>query len=186
MQQKLELLLHKGIQQFLELEKTHITTGISERNLCGSLMTQMNQLLPKYDLDEYFVDVEYNRKQGGQVKTIINDEMRVINISCDLIIHSRGNKVKDDNLIAVEMKKSTRPESEKNSDRDRLIAMTSRSYDGVWSNDGNTHPEHVCDYILGAYLEIDVEAKNLFFELYHDGGKYASGDYSFNSDQIED
>ena len=75
--------------------------------------------------------------------------MQVIQISADLILHSRGNNVAEDSLIAVEMKKSGRPTKEKHADRNRLRAMTKGSYDGIWSNDRTTHPEHVCGYRLG-------------------------------------
>jgi hypothetical protein len=44
-------------------------------------------------LYDYFVDAEYNRKQEGQLKTILNNQQRVINITCDLILHSRGRSI---------------------------------------------------------------------------------------------
>ena len=69
------------------------------------------------------------------------------------------------------MKKSNRPQSEKNSDRERLMALTKDSYDGVWSYDGKTHPEHVCGYILGFYMEVEQAERKCFFETYHKGQK---------------
>lgn len=44
---------------------------------------------------------------------------------------------------------------EKENDKARLVALTKDSYDGVWSFDGKTLPEHVCGYDLGIYYEID-------------------------------
>lgn len=56
----------------------------------------------------YFADAEYNRKQNGQIKTIIDENMEEVKVQCDLILHSRGKNVERDNLIAIEMKKSNR------------------------------------------------------------------------------
>ena len=131
----------------------------------------LERLLSKYDLEGYYADNEYNRKQDGQVKTILNDKETIVTITCDIIVHSRGKKTEEDNLIAIEMKKSERPQSEKDSDKDRLRALTKDSYDGVWSYDGKTHPEHVCGYILGVYMEIEQSTRRCFFELYHKGNK---------------
>ena len=53
------------------------------------------------------------------------------------------------------MKKIERPQYEKDSDINRFRAMTKKSYDDIWSFDGETHPEHVCGYEYGYFLEID-------------------------------
>lgn len=44
-------------------------------------------------IEGYFADVEYNRKQRGQVKTILDNEMRVVAIICDPIFYSIGKIV---------------------------------------------------------------------------------------------
>src|SRR5699024_5877495 len=69
-----------------------------------------------------------------------------------------------DNLIALEMKKSYRPMKEKENDKARLVALTKDSYDGVWSFDGKTLPEHVCGYDLGIYYEIDSKNCLVYIE----------------------
>lgn len=55
----------------------------------------------------YFVDIEYNRNKGS-IKTIkkttLGPNGQIIPINCDLILHSRGNRLEQDNLIALEMK----------------------------------------------------------------------------------
>ena len=84
-----------------------------------------------------------------------------------------------DNLIAVEMKKSTRPEDEKLSDKLRLRALTKSSYDDVWSYDGKAHPEHVCGYQLGIYIELDIENENYKIEGYVSGEKEFESAASF-------
>ena len=95
----------------------------------------------------------------------------VVTIICDLIVHSRGEIVEKDNLIALEMKKSYRPMKEKENDKARLVALTKDSYDGVWSFDGKTLPEHVCGYDLGIYYEIDSKNCLVYIGYYVKGKK---------------
>ena len=120
----------------------------------------------------YHVDVEYNRNKGAIktiYKTIKSSHEQVIPISCDLIVHSRGEIVKQDNLIAIEMKKSTALRLEKAKDSERLIALTKDSFDDVWSFDGKVLPEHVCRYILGVYYEINFHRQSIIIEYYRKG-----------------
>lgn len=159
---------------FLSQNMELITTHVSERTLCGALMLALNDVIRKKDKNNsyqgYFFDVEYNRN-GGKVKTIIDDDYRIININCDLILHSRGHNKWQDNLMAIEMKKSYRLQSEKQSDRERLIALTKDS-DGVWSADGVTLPENVCNYILGIYYEINMQRNEILLEYYKSGIRF--------------
>ncbi len=67
------------------------------------------------------------------------------------------------------MKKSYRIKKEKEDDRARLTALTRDSYDGVWSFDGKTLPEHVCGYDLGIYYEIDLKTRLIYIEYYVKG-----------------
>lgn len=150
-------LFHIAFEKFLATERDNILNGVSERNLCHRLGFCLEDERKARGLEGYFVDAEYNRQQNGQIKTILDEEFQVVGITCDLILHSRGRVVHDDNLIAIEMKKSDRPDAEKKKDRVRLRALTKRSFDGVWSNDGGMHPEHVCGYHLGAFIEIHVQ-----------------------------
>jgi len=170
-QTKLLDLFHEGKEKLFQKEIENILAGVNERNLCGRLSTYFEILLEKYGLVEYYSDPEYNRKQNGEIKTILDQEMNVVKINCDVIIHSRGKNIGNDNLIAIEMKKSNRPEEKKNSDRIRLRALTKESFDDVWSNDGKTFPEHVCGYELGIYMELDIENRLCLFETYEKGNK---------------
>ena len=160
--------------QFLSMNKDLITSKVSERALCGALMLAMNGVIRQHDrhsnYKDYFVDIEYNRN-NGRVKTIINEDFKIITINCDLILHSRGNNKWQDNLIALEMKKSERPEKEKRSDRERLIMLTKDS-DGVCAADGITLPEYVCGYVLGVYYEVNQRTKEILMEFYRCGVKY--------------
>lgn len=165
----LEQLFDKSLNVFLSRETENILNHISERNLCGRLALYITHNLDEYELKGYFADPEYNRKQGGRVKTILDGEENIIPIQCDLIVHSRGNVIKHDNLIAIEMKKFNRPEVEKIADRKRLRTLTKDSYDGVWSWEGEAHPEHVCGYLLGVYLIINIAERSCQIEYYSHG-----------------
>lgn len=92
----------------------------------------------------------------------------MIKINCDLIVHSRGEYVRRDNLIAIEMKKAYRSKKSKDSDRDRLKALTKESYD-IFSADGKTLPEHVCGYGLGVYYEVNYKKSQILLEYYYKG-----------------
>lgn len=176
---KAKNVFEEAISIFLDKEKENIENDVAERNLCGRLSLYMENLLPKNGLENYFSDTEYNRKQNGEVKTIINDEFHVVSIQCDLIVHTRGNNIQKDNLIAVEMKKSSRPQSEKDSDRNRLRALTKESYNGVWSANGETHPEHVCGYVLGVYVEINPVNRVCSLEYYEKGERISENTINF-------
>lgn len=147
----------ESLNTFFQRETRNILSGVSERNLCARLAIPLENIAHQNGLSKYYADTEYNRKQNGKVKTMLDEDMQVINITCDLILHSRGEVMGRDNLIAIEMKKSERPEEEKISDRARLRTLTKSSFDDVWSFDGETHPEHVCGYEVGYFVEVDKD-----------------------------
>jgi len=172
---------NKALNQFLELEAKNILSGVSERNLCARFAIPLQALVNEYGFVGYYADPEYNRKQNGKVKTILDDDMQVVNVTCDLILHSRGEVIEKDNLIAIEMKKSERQEEEKASDRARLRALTKSSFDGVWSYDGKTHPEHVCGYEFGYFIELDRETYSYVVEVFQAGELVEQYDGKFSS-----
>lgn len=160
-------------EMFLKQDISLLNSQVSERTLCGALMNHMNCLMAKSgEYEGYHTDVEYNRN-GGKLKAIKKTEKgtceQIINITCDLIMHSRGTNVMQDNLIALEMKKSTARFSEKQSDKERLIALTKDSFDEIWSFDGTALPEYVCRYLIGIYYEINFSRKEIFLEYYKQG-----------------
>jgi hypothetical protein len=168
----LRMVLSDAIERLFNADADMIMNGVAERSICGRLQVHLSGVLAEYGVLEYFADVEYNRKQGGQIKTILDGQNHVIPITCDLIVHSRGSKILQDNLITIEMKKSTRPKDERLADRMRLRAMTKVSFDDVWSADGRTHPTHVCGYLLGVYIILDLQARLATFEYYRRGAQY--------------
>lgn len=170
---ELKELFEKANNDFLKKDEKLFIDEVSERTLCGALKGHLDKKLCKTKFSEYHVDVEYNRNKNGRVKTCCpfnDDGIPVpVTINCDLIIHSRGEIIQQDNLIAIEMKKSNRPQREKDNDRLRLIALTKDSYDSVWSFDGKTLPDHVCRYKLGVYYEICFSKKEIHIEYYYRG-----------------
>lgn len=157
---------------FLQAEHSLFRTEVAERTLCGALMLHIHDIIKEDDsYSGYYADVEYNRNAGG-IKTIRKttrgQKEEIIPINCDLILHSRGENVDQDNLIAIEMKKSNAPSAKKQKDRERLIALTKDSFDDVWAWDHNL-PEHVCRYVLGVYYEINYRQKEIHIEYYRRG-----------------
>jgi hypothetical protein len=159
------------LDKFFACETQEVLEGVNERNNCSRMSIYMQHIAEAHNLQGYFADAEYNRKQDGMVKTILDGEYKVVTINCDLILHSRGENFSEDNLIAVEVKKREAKVKDKLKDRERLRAMTKASYDEVWSNDGVTHPEHVCGYGLGVYVEIDRLSRRCLVEYYRAGEK---------------
>lgn len=176
-------IFEKANKKFLTSDLDLLLSKVSERTLCGTLMLHLHNTIQKTEFSEYKVDVEYNRNKNGKVKTHVktihgpNDI--VVKINCDLIVHSRGKNINQDNLIAIEMKKSDRKPEEKDSDRLRLIALTKDSYDDIWSFDGKTLPEHVCRYALGIYYEIDFKHELIKIEYYQAGQKIETKEIKF-------
>jgi hypothetical protein len=168
---RLRTIFDLTLDKFFACETEEVLGGVNERNNCARMSLYMQHIADANNLQSYFADAEYNRMQDGKVKTILDGEYKVVTINCDLILHSRGREVSEDNLIAVEVKKREAKERDKSKDRERLRAMTKASYDGVWANDGITHPEHVCGYGLGVYVEIDRLGRSCLVEYYRAGEK---------------
>jgi len=165
----LKKIITPALRDFFEEELQSILDDVAERSLCARLAMHFERYMKEFNLEGYYADTEYNRKQGGKVKTILLGNEEIIPITCDLIVHSRGQSVTKDNLIALEMAKSNKSEDDLRSDRIRLMAMTKVAYDDIWSADGVTHPEHVCGYVKGLYLILDRTKRVAYLEHYAQG-----------------
>lgn len=153
---------------FLKNDKSLLIHNVSERSWYSRFAIYMTELIKKYGIKNYYVDTEYNRN-GNRLKTVFDTNLEIINITCDVILHSRGTVFENDNLICIEMKKSNALFTDKEEDKKRLKLLTKNSYDGIWSADGQTLPEHVCGYKLGIYYEINIESKSIYIEYYENG-----------------
>ena len=158
-------LFEEANEQFLKYEKVNIKRNVSERNLCQNLANYLRDNMKKIGLEGYYADTEYDRNQN-MVKTIINNEMKIIEIECDLIVHSRGENVKQDNLIAIEMKKSTNMQK-RNEDKERLKYMTKNTYYNEITY--QELPRHICRYALGIFYDINIEKQKVNLEYYENG-----------------
>jgi len=180
---ELKEIFRSANHHFVSNNKSLLESKVSERTLSGSLMLCLQQALENTRYSDYYADVEYNRNINGKLKTIVKknngNKFKIITINCDLIVHSRGEISSQDNLIAIEMKKSYRPEAAKKADKERLMCLTKDSFDDVWSFDGHTLPEHVCRYVLGIYYEINYNKRAIILEYYYKGKKKSSDIISF-------
>ena len=115
----------------------------------------------------YSVDCEYNRMNEYKIKTLkryenfeIDDNSdKIRKIFPDIILHKRKE---EDNLIVIEMKKSTSNNIDcKEKDRERLKIMTNL-------NDPNNF-----NYTLGVYFEVDTTGNNNhIIKFFVNGKKY--------------
>jgi hypothetical protein len=160
-------LFTEALNNFLAQESTNIRADISERNLCGRLMLHLDQARVRYGLADYFTDTEYNRNLGD-LKRIRHNPIDPPNIiTCDLILHSRG-RLHPDNLIAIEMKKKKHSAASKNADRRRLKALTRTP---LQARQLSRRADHVYDYQLGLFIEIDTDRPAYLLETYRRGEK---------------
>ena len=164
----LKMLLEVANNKLLKKDLDLFKYDVSERTICAAFMLHLKSVLWGTPFRTYHIDVEYNRNIDGLIKTIIDDNEVVTNITCDLVVHSRGDSIEQDNLISLEMKKSDRENDKKQKDKNRLIALT-KEKNAVWSYDGKTLPRHVCRYILGVYYEISLNRNQIYLEYYYHG-----------------
>jgi|ERR1700730_1944182 hypothetical protein len=167
----LEDLFREALDEFLAREFTLVRKNAHEQSFCGRLAIYIDHAKDRHGLKPYYVDVEYNR-HGDRRKRILHPVTgEPINVVCDLLLHSRG-ELKDDNLIAVEMKKTDGSDADKQSDRERLQSLTTASPEGA-------EPDHVCGYKLGYYLEVDTRNASLLVEEYRAGNLTQGGTLAF-------
>ncbi len=164
-------IFEKANARLLQCDVGIIESGVNERSICGALMCHLREQLGNTRYASYHVDVEYNRNCGS-LKTIVNGNYEIVPICCDLIVHSRADKLDQDNLIALEMARSTHAKGKRESDKVRLQCLTSDSFDNIWQHDGSSLPEHVCRYVLGVYYEIDTKRRQVSVEYFVKGAPY--------------
>lgn len=75
---KLKELFQLTFQAFIESDLESILDNVNERNLCGRFSIHMSNYLLGYNLENYFIDPEYNRKQDGEIKTILDGILRLL------------------------------------------------------------------------------------------------------------
>ena len=123
-----------------------IENDLSERCICARFAVCLTKALDNTQYSSYCVDVEYNRGMDGKERSLKRIDDKPITV--DLIVHKRGYDCQYgfDNLICIEMKKSTNRIGCK-SDEARLQKMTSNDYG-------------FC-YKLGVMLLIDMDTNQI-------------------------
>ena len=134
----------KAKNEFLEKEKTIIKNDTNERTLTQRLAFYLElQLRKNIKYENYSVDCEYNRKEKDIKRLKFGKNTDKKEIYPDIIVHQR--KIKN-NLIAIEMKKTTSRNTDKIKDIEKLEALTDRKND--------------YHYTLGIYFELDITDTN--------------------------
>lgn len=125
--QKLMRIVDVAISEFNIKEKYLIENDLSERCMCARFAMCLSNALIDSGYQGYYVDVEYNR--GAYGKDFLAKEIEEKKIVVDLIVHKRSYdpEVGYDNLICIEMKKSTDRRGCSN-DEERLKKMTDYRY----------------------------------------------------------
>ena len=148
---------------FLENHVVLLNRELSERCLCGALMYELNKQLEKENWKNYHADIEFNRDEDNIkcLNYITDDGVSLKRIFTDIIVHSRA-KESLDNLIALEMKKSSASQTEIDEDKARLRQLTKQN--------SNTS---LCSfaYLLGIYYEINLDKKEIKIEFFNNGNR---------------
>lgn len=148
-------------RSFIENHASLLKRELSERCLCGALMCELNKQLEKNACNNYYADIEFNRafeNTINNVKDLPDEEGTPKRVFPDIIVHSRG-KVTPDNLLALEMKKSTARREAKERDKNRLSLLTS---------------SYPYKYKLGVYYEINNKRRQILVEFYKTGRKIST------------
>ncbi|WP_338990112.1 hypothetical protein KST00_07155 [Fusobacterium animalis] len=146
-------IFEKAKNSFLEKEKTIIKNDTNERTLTQRLAFYLElQLRKNIKYENYSVDCEYNRKEEDIKRLKFGKNTDKKEIYPDIIVHQR--KIKN-NLIAIEMKKTTSRNTDKIKDIEKLEALTDRKND--------------YHYTLGIYFELDITDNNNIIKFFIDG-----------------
>ena len=172
----------EAVNKFAFEEGDNIANDPSERSSCGRLAMYLESVAIKNGMRGFYADVEYNRHCDRKIKAIFrersitldgdrrqSDEESIVNVTCDLIFHSRGGAGEYDNLIAVEMKKeSSNAQYNKDirSDRERLIALTMTSDIHPYQCREDDNRRIVSHFQIGYLLIINSNTMNMKIEEY--------------------
>ena len=161
-------ILLPSLHRLYEMDNNNIRFGVSERNICARLAHHMENIMREYNnrnlFENYYVDVEYNRKNDGTGKFYESQQKVPFPMVADIIVHKRNA---EHNLMAIEMKRWDNYDKRKE-DRKRLMSVVSSPKTEV--RDKNC----IYDTTLGAFIiyspkKIKVE----FYEKMGENGTYS-------------
>lgn len=127
-------------------------------------MCELNKQLEKNACNNYYADIEFNRafeNTINNVQHLPDEEGTPKRVFPDIIVHSRG-EVSLDNLIALEMKKSSASQEEIDDDKARLKHLTKLNTNTSFGS---------YEYILGIYYEINLDKEEIKIEFFYDGNR---------------
>ena len=110
MRKLIEDALEASLDKLILAEREIITNDINESSISHRLANYLEPHFPGWN-----VDCEYNRNHDDpkrlqiQRRNIESDDTQATTVFPDIIIHRRGT---DDNLVVIEMKKTTSQESD--------------------------------------------------------------------------
>lgn len=158
-----------ALGEFIKNDLQLLATIAHEQAIAHRIAKYLEEKVREEKVDErYVADCEYNRN-GNEVKRVINRLEQVIAIRADIILHSRGTVLEQDNLVAIELKMLPAEQQELDDDRERLVIMTSRDLGEMYPWNGGRLPKYVCGYKLGIYLLFDAKKGLIYQEFYDDG-----------------
>lgn len=155
-------ILVPSLQRLYEMDYFNIYYGASERCICARLAHHMENIMrctAHPGLDNYFVDVEYNRMGTGHPKYYESHKEGPKYMVSDLLIHGRGRL---QNLLAVEMKRKGNPKK-LIEDRERLESFVSSMPDNPESN-------YIYRTLVGAF--IIYSPQEVIVEIFEDVNAY--------------
>ena len=170
-------LFYNANKLFIEDNIRNIELGVSEITLQGAFSQAFKECLKEMKIYNYYSDINYNKNKYF-TKCIINEQMEYFDIFCDLIIHSRGENLDQDNLLAIEMKKKEN-KKDRLKDRRRLEIMTSDSYIGEILFD--ELPPYICRYSLGIFYDLDIKKRQIKLDFYQHGALVKKQTIYYNS-----
>ena len=152
----LKRVVQNAILSFNGSERYLIKNDLSERCICARFAMHLTEALKGTEYSDYLVDVEYNRGMDGHERAAKRIENAPITV--DLIVHKRGMHCRwgFDNLICIEMKKTTDRRGYKD-DEARLMTMTDSA--------------HGFHYKLGVMLAVNMTENRLRIKSLITGGQ---------------
>ena len=143
-------LLENALEDFYAQEQRNLQLNVHEICHGHRLAIYFENRIREYDdthrerlFDNYFVDIEFNRTEGGAVKRVCYDD-ELHDTRCDMLLHSKGNVLppERENLLIVEH--STEREDQ---DIKEISRMVRPAEEGA--------PDAaICNTLFGVYLKI--------------------------------
>ena len=149
-------ILLPSLFRLYENDYFNIKNGVSERNICARLAYHMEFLMRNMnDYNDYYADVEYNRKNDGTGKNWESHQKVPLPMVADLIVHKRNA---EHNLMAIEIKRWDNYDKRKE-DRDRLASVVSSP------KPEDRNKDCIYDTTLGAFVTYSpIKLKVEFYE----------------------